>query len=169
MDFEYDECESLANLEKHGMDFVDTQALWSDPDLLEIQARTDDEPRYLAIGVIDSKHWSAVFTYCGEIVRVISVRLSRDEEVVLYESQAFRQKIRRGKDIARELDLSRIRRPNQEQRRISILSEAELSPTIVEVSVAYTKCIDRYAKLINLRRVCAADSYLSEFPVADGV
>ena len=85
MDFEYDERKSLSNLEKHGIDFVDAQVLWSDRDLLEIQARTDDELRYLAIGLIDSKLWSAVFTYRGEIVRIISVRRSREKEVVLYE------------------------------------------------------------------------------------
>ena len=77
MDFEYDERKSVSNLQKHGIDFNDAQALWSDPDLLEIQARTDDEPRYLAIGVIGSKHWSAVITYRGEIIRIISVRRSR--------------------------------------------------------------------------------------------
>ena len=85
MDFEYDERKSLANLEKHGIDFIDAQALWSDSDLLEIQARTEDEPRYLVIGLIDSKHWSAVITYRGEKIRIISVRRSREEEVVLYE------------------------------------------------------------------------------------
>jgi len=85
MDFEYDERKSLSNLKKHGIDLVDAQALWPDLDLLEIQPRTDDEPRYLAIGVIGSKHWSAVITYRGEIVRIISVRRSREEEVVLYE------------------------------------------------------------------------------------
>lgn len=85
LDFEYDEPKSLANLEKHGIDFTDAQALWSDHDLLEIQARTDDEPRYLIIGIIDSKHWSAVVTYRGKKIRIISVRRSRAEEVVLYE------------------------------------------------------------------------------------
>ncbi len=85
MDFEYDERKSLSNLQKHGIDFDNAQALWSDPDLLEIQARTDDEPRYLAIGVIGSKHWSAVITYRGETIRIISVRRSREEEVLLYE------------------------------------------------------------------------------------
>jgi hypothetical protein len=57
----------------------------ADPDLLEIQARTDDEPRYLIVGLIGSKHWSAVITYRGDAIRIISVRRSRDEEVVLYE------------------------------------------------------------------------------------
>jgi uncharacterized DUF497 family protein len=86
LEFEYNERKSLSNLEKHGINFIDSQALWSDFDLLEIQARTDDEPRYLVIGLIDSKHWSAVITYRGETIRIISVRRSREEEVVLYES-----------------------------------------------------------------------------------
>ena len=84
-EFEYDERKSLANLEKHGIDFIDAQALWTDSDLLEIQARTEDEPRYLIIGLIGSKHWSAVITYRSEKIRIISVRRSREEEVVLYE------------------------------------------------------------------------------------
>ena len=85
-DFEYDERKSFSNLEKHGIDFIDAQALWTDPGLLEIQARTDDEPRYLIIGLVGSKHWSAVVTYRDEKIRIISVRRSREEEVVLYES-----------------------------------------------------------------------------------
>lgn len=85
MDFEYDERKSLSNLEKHGIDFIDAQALWSDSDLLEIHARTEDEPRLLVIGLIDSKHWAAVITYRGETIRIISVRCAREEEIVLYE------------------------------------------------------------------------------------
>lgn len=84
-DFEFDERKSLSNLEKHGIDFIDAHALWADTDFLEIQARTDDEPRYLVVGLIDSNHWSAVITYRGEAIRIISVRRSREEEVVLYE------------------------------------------------------------------------------------
>ena len=85
-DFEYDDDKSQANLEKHGIDFLDAQALWRDPDLLELQARSDDEPRFLVIGLIGSKHWSAVVTYRNGTVRLISVRRSRKREVELYES-----------------------------------------------------------------------------------
>jgi uncharacterized DUF497 family protein len=53
--------------------------------LLEVPARTD-EPRYLVIGVIAGKHWSAVITYRKSNVRLISVRRASTEEVVLYES-----------------------------------------------------------------------------------
>ena len=55
-DFEYDEDKSQANLEKHGIDFQDAQALWKDPGLLEIKARSDDGPRFLAIGLIGPTH-----------------------------------------------------------------------------------------------------------------
>lgn len=85
MDFEFDPLKSAANQAKHGIDFLDAQALWSDPALLEIPARTTDEPRFLVIGRIHRKHWSAVITYRGQTIRLISVRRSRQEEVQLYE------------------------------------------------------------------------------------
>ncbi len=53
---------------------------------VEIPARTVDEPRWLVIGLIDGKHWSAVITARqGNITRIISVRRSRVEEVAIYE------------------------------------------------------------------------------------
>jgi len=61
--FEFDENKSQSNLEKHGIDFVAAQLLWDDPDLLEIPAKTVDEPRALIIGMISGKHWSGVITY----------------------------------------------------------------------------------------------------------
>jgi uncharacterized DUF497 family protein len=84
--FEFDESKSRANKDKHGIDFVEAQALWLDEMFVEILARTDDEPRFLVVGVILDKHWSAVITYCGDRVRIISVRRSRKEEVAIYES-----------------------------------------------------------------------------------
>jgi hypothetical protein len=86
MSFEYDPQKSRTNREKHGIDFEETQAMWDDPDYLEIPAKTLDEPRWLVIGKIEDKCWSAVITYRGEQVRIISVRRSRDEEIELYES-----------------------------------------------------------------------------------
>ncbi len=86
MDFEFDPKKSAANLRKHGIDFAAAQVLWDDPDLLEIPVNTTDEPRYLVIGRINRKCWSAIITYRSETVRIISVRRSRVEEVALYES-----------------------------------------------------------------------------------
>ena len=86
MEFEFDLQKSAANREKHGISFDDAQVLWQDPMRIEIPARTEDEPRWLVIGQIDGKHWSAVVTYREERVRIISVRRSRNEEVRIYES-----------------------------------------------------------------------------------
>jgi uncharacterized DUF497 family protein len=77
---------SRADKLKHGMDFTEAQALWDDPDLLEISTRTADEPRFLVIGKIGGKHWSPIITYRQESLRIISVRRSRQEELELYES-----------------------------------------------------------------------------------
>ena len=85
MEFEFDEAKSVANEAKHGTDFHAAQALWADENLLEVQARTDDEQRFLLIGRIFDVHWSAVITYRSGRTRIISVRRSRVEEVALYE------------------------------------------------------------------------------------
>ena len=84
--FEFDAAKSEFNRSKHGIDFVEAQSLWNDPMLLEIPAKTDDELRLLVIGRIDERHWSAVITYRGGNIRLISVRRARTEEVALYES-----------------------------------------------------------------------------------
>lgn len=86
INFEYDEQKSQTNLDKHGIDFVTAQELWNDPYLLEIPAKTTDEPRFLLIGRINDKYWSAVVTPRNDNIRIISVRRSRTEEVAIYES-----------------------------------------------------------------------------------
>ena len=86
MDFEYDENKSRANLEKHGIDFEQARKLWDDPERLIIPAKSVDEKRYVLIGKIDNTHWSAIYTYRKEKIRIISVRRSRSNEKELYES-----------------------------------------------------------------------------------
>lgn len=86
MEFEFDPNKSDRNKHKHGVDFIAAQALWNDMDLLEIPAKTVDEPRFLVIGKIDGKHWTGIITYRNDAIRIISVRRARVEEIVLYES-----------------------------------------------------------------------------------
>ena len=83
--FKYDKDKSKVNLEKHGIAFQAAQALWNDPDALEIETESNIEARFLVIGIIHNKHWSAVITYRNENIRLISVRRSRIKEVELYE------------------------------------------------------------------------------------
>ena len=86
MDFDFDPDKSEINRLKHGIDFIEAQALWDDPDLIEVPAHTEDEPRFLVVGKIGKNHWSGIITYRANSIRIISVRRSRSEEVEIYES-----------------------------------------------------------------------------------
>ena len=86
MSVEFDPKKSDANKDKHGIDFIEAQELWNDPDLLEIPAKTTDEPRFLVIVKIGEIHWAGIITYRMDNIRIISVRRARNEEVELYES-----------------------------------------------------------------------------------
>jgi uncharacterized DUF497 family protein len=82
--FECDPNKSLANKEKHGIDFEEAQSLWLDPRGVEISARTVGESRKLLIARLDKVVWSAIFTLRKGAVRIISVRKSRENEKKIY-------------------------------------------------------------------------------------
>lgn len=86
MEFEFDRIKSEGNKKKHGIDFVDAQALWGDPDCVEIPVTATGERRFLVVGKTSAKHWSAIITWRGNRIRIISVRRSRQEEIEIYES-----------------------------------------------------------------------------------
>lgn len=117
---EFDKNKSQANLEKHGIDFIEAQRLWDDADLLEIAGKTIDEPRSLVIGVIAGIRWSGVITYRGNSIRIISVRRSRKEEVFFMKAKAFEDAFDKGDDILDMLDLSKARRSRQDQKRVNV-------------------------------------------------
>jgi uncharacterized DUF497 family protein len=85
--FEFDEAKSRANKQKHGIDFVEAQALWLDGNLLRIAARSESEARFVFVGLLNGRHWSAIATFRGETTRLISVRRARPMEVEAYESK----------------------------------------------------------------------------------
>ena len=85
MEFEYDSAKSISNNRKRGIDFLQAQALWLDPDLFIFPSRFPEEPRYLAIGRIEERFYTAIFTERNDRIRLISVRHARDEEEELYE------------------------------------------------------------------------------------
>lgn len=86
MKFEFDKGKSGANKRKHGIDFVEAQVLWDDPDRIEIPAKTLVEKRFVLTGRIEGAHWSAVFTIREDKTRIISVRCARKQEIEQYES-----------------------------------------------------------------------------------
>jgi uncharacterized DUF497 family protein len=84
--FEYDPAKSEANREKHGIDFVEAQALWMDPYRLAIRSfSADDEERWLVIGKIGDRHWAAIHCFRDDAIRIISVRRARTNEVKDYD------------------------------------------------------------------------------------
>jgi uncharacterized DUF497 family protein len=87
MEFEFDPAKSAANKDKHGIDFVEAQALWADDGLVEAPIPSEGELRFLMIGRLGGKHWTAVCTFRGEAVRIISVRRARKTEVKVYDGR----------------------------------------------------------------------------------
>lgn len=85
MEFEYDPAKSRSNKEKHGIDFEEGQALWDDPNAVRVGLHYEDEPRYLVVGLLKGKHWSAICTDRGGRTRIISMRRARKNEEQIYE------------------------------------------------------------------------------------
>jgi uncharacterized DUF497 family protein len=87
MIFEYDEQKSSINKLKHDIDFKEAQKLWEDPYSFELPSpQSRDEDRFLVLGQINSKSYTAIITYRDTNIRIISVRRSREKESKLYES-----------------------------------------------------------------------------------
>lgn len=87
MEFEFDLTKSISNSAKHGIDFIDAQKIWDDPNAEITPARVDDESRWIVTGCIEHIHWSAIITFRGDFTRIISVRRAREKEKTWYESQ----------------------------------------------------------------------------------
>jgi uncharacterized DUF497 family protein len=85
MIFDFDPAKSIANKQKHGIDFVEAQALWQDKRKVTLPARSVIETRMAIVGLIDEKLWVAFVTIRGGAIRVISVRRARTKEEYLYE------------------------------------------------------------------------------------
>ncbi len=87
MDFEFDPRKSESSKAKHGIDFVEAQVLWKSRHV-RLNAKEALEKRYMVIGTIGAEHWSAIITYRGAIIRIISVRKSTSGEIDTYEKIA---------------------------------------------------------------------------------
>jgi hypothetical protein len=85
--FEFDPAKCDANLAKHGIDFIEAQAIWTDGNRIEIRGVSVSELRFLMVGMARGKLWSAAITYRGETIRIISVRRARFDERRRYYEQ----------------------------------------------------------------------------------
>jgi uncharacterized DUF497 family protein len=84
MTFEFDRARSDINKEKHGINFLQASALWESKVVL-IPAKDAAEKRYITIGKIGAALWTAIITYRGPRIRIISVRRSTPRENEIYE------------------------------------------------------------------------------------
>ena len=87
MEFEFDPQKSAINKAKHGIDFIEAQALWKSK-YVRLGAKDALEKRYMILGNIEREHWSAIITYRGGAIRIISVRKSTPSEIATYEKIA---------------------------------------------------------------------------------
>ena len=87
MKFEWDPIKSATNNTKHGLDFKTAKDLWRDGNRVEIHVPYPDEERFIIVGKLNNKHWTAVYTIRGANIRIISVRRSREKEVQLYDNE----------------------------------------------------------------------------------
>ena len=87
MEFEWDEAKSLVNKSKHGIDFHTAKEMWNDSNRVEIQTPYPLEDRNILISKIKDILYTAIFTYRGNAIRIISVRHARKKETTLYEKK----------------------------------------------------------------------------------
>ena len=85
MSFEWDEEKRLQNFHKHGIDFVDAKEIWSQYHVEMPSSRiVQGEVRRLAIGELSGRIVTVVFTWRGEVRRLISARNARRKEKKAY-------------------------------------------------------------------------------------
>lgn len=83
MEIEYDPEKSAANRKKHGLSLEQARQLWEVPAVV-LRARTVGEERFMIMGLLGQKMYSAIFTMRGETARLISARRSHKKEERIY-------------------------------------------------------------------------------------
>jgi uncharacterized DUF497 family protein len=79
MQFEWNDQKRITNLGKHGLDFFDEVDVFDTPHLV-VPSAHDSEQRFLAIGTIQGRFVTVVYTMRSAAIRIISFRRSRHEE-----------------------------------------------------------------------------------------
>ena len=82
--FDWDPVKNTRNKAKHGISLADACVLWQGP-VVTLPSKNPDELRHLAIGLIEGKHWTVVYTPRGDHLRIISARRSRTNEKALFQ------------------------------------------------------------------------------------
>jgi uncharacterized DUF497 family protein len=89
MRYTWDEAKRRANLQKHGLDFVDAEKVFDSPlVLIEDTREVYDEQRMIGIGLLDFLVVLIVHVESDEEIRVISMRKADSDETDLYYKNA---------------------------------------------------------------------------------
>ena len=87
MELVWDEAKRRVNLAKHGIDFRDLGALFSDPDRVEVEDERQDygELRLVLLGSVQGRLLHVTYTPRGNSCRIISARRANQREQRFYE------------------------------------------------------------------------------------
>jgi len=81
MGFEWDEAKRLANLDKHGIDFIDVPEVFEgDIVTVEDDRYSYGEQRFVTFGLLQGRVVAVVHTDRGESIRIISARKATKNE-----------------------------------------------------------------------------------------
>lgn len=84
-EFEWDDSKSQVNYQKHGFSFDDVTAIWDDPMFVEVHLMSFPEGRWAVIGKMGKNRYvTAIITYRGDKVRIISARKATKRETDIY-------------------------------------------------------------------------------------
>ena len=78
--FEWDEAKRAANLAKHGLDFKLGEELFDGRKTLTLSSPRGDELRFTTVGAVDGRCLTLIWTWRGDVIRMISLRRARDGE-----------------------------------------------------------------------------------------
>ncbi|MBD2152732.1 BrnT family toxin [Pseudanabaena sp. FACHB-1277] len=90
MNFEWDEAKRIANLRKHGIDFLDVAIVFDGDTLIVEDDRYDyGEQRFVTFGLLRGLVVAVVHTDRQDSIRIISVRKATKYEQKVYFEEVF--------------------------------------------------------------------------------
>ncbi|MCY7276483.1 MAG: BrnT family toxin [Phormidesmis sp. CAN_BIN44] len=87
MEFDWDEEKRLANLRKHGIDFVDVCAVFNGETVTVEDRYRYGEQRFITFGLLQGRVITVVHTERDELTRIISARKATNYEQRTYFEQ----------------------------------------------------------------------------------
>ncbi|RVT80664.1 BrnT family toxin [Rhodobacteraceae bacterium CCMM004] len=84
MEFEWSEKKNQINKKRHGIDFVDAQALFETEPVYHYHSPRDGEDRWVTVGRLADRFFLVVWTWRGERVRIISAHRADERHIRRY-------------------------------------------------------------------------------------